>query len=617
MWEGYKMFELKADYVPSDEDLAQGYKQGLMTRQQYIDVMNKRLAQQNQTLDKELAGNVLKEGIRAGIGATLEGASFHPIFNIPYVGTGLGGALFEWGDSINNKRSAVDTLKNMGKGFAIGETVGAIPYAGKAIGKTKVGSKFGDVANKAYQRIADTSIGAKMGQRLNNVGDLLMTDVKAFNPNKQVAWHGSATDFDKFDNAYMGTGEGAQMHGLGHYTAKSKDIAEERYRKRLVPYEKEYFYDGEKVPTGRKIFETLTNNNKEDILKSAEIDVQKYNKWFTDRGITPQTELKMSDPDYFYLEEMTDKLNNAKNFLENVKKVDPDKIAVKDAGQLYQLRIPKNDVMLREEASFAEQPQAVQNAIKKLANDINEMSFADPSRYWENREKLNKMFDDRYVNLETSPEFLKEWVEKYPEEVTGNDIYNLLSSKQFGRDQKELASWLLNKYGIKGISYNGGIDGEANVIFNPDDIDIVRKYYNQPQAMEYFKSINPNLGAETEAINNSLVDKKYWKQYAKDNMIGKSVDVPDYTIVNFTNKNLNKDYLYNMPEYPTLFDQLAGSKYAFSTNYKNEPDRLYDHLVNTNNNRLFDYLIEVIKDNDGNVHHNYKMMKNITRGDKP
>lgn len=99
-------------------------------------------------------------------------------------------------------------------------------------------------------------------------------------------------------------------------------------------------------------------------------------------------------------------------------------------------------------------------------------------------------------------------------------------------------------------------------------------------------------------------------------MIGKSVDVPDYTTVNFTNKNLGKDYIHNLPEYPTLFDQLASSKYAFSTNYKNEPDRLYDHLVNTNNNRLFDYLIEVIQGTDGKIHHNYKMMKNLKKGDE-
>lgn len=151
---------------------------------------------------------------------------------------------------------------------------------------------------------------------------------------------------------------------------------------------------------------------------------------------------------------------------------------------------------------------------------------------------------------------------------------------------------------------------------NPDDIDIVRKYYNQPEAIEYFKKL-PNYGAVVNSFDSVPIDKKYWKQYAKENLVGKSVDIPNYTTVSFTRNNLNKDYPYNMPEYPTLFDQLKGSNYAFSTNYKNEKDRIYDHFVNTNDNRLFDYLIEVIKDNEGDYHHNYKMMKNISRGDIP
>lgn len=594
------------DYTPTYDELYDDYKRGAIDKNVLID-----LAQKRKELDyKEANIQQLKDtalsGVRAVIGGGLEGASFHPFFNIPYVGTGLGGALFEWGDSINNKRSAIDTLKNMGKGFVVGETVGAIPYAGKAIGKTKVGSKFGDVANKAYQRIADTSIGAKMGQGLNKVGDLLMTDVKAFSPNKQVAWHGSPIDFDKFDNAYIGTGEGAQAHGLGHYTAKNREIADKRYRQALTgdDFDNEQFFYGNKLINDRNkkaILSTIYENGKDKVLQIREKNLDRY---------------KYDNNEYL---KKLEELNWIKSLNENLIKKDTDK------GQLYQLRIPKNDVMLREEASFAEQPQTVQNALKDIQNEI--LQSKGYNSLDEINTKLNVLNSEyeKLVNKPTLPwesspttqiqaqiSDLERIRNMYDLGGSSRNIYDQLK-KTYGNKTSEL----LNNKGIKGISYNGGIDGEANVIFNPDDIDIVRKYYNQPQAIEYFKSINPNLGAEIEAISNGLVDKKYWKQYAKDNIIGKSVDVPDYTTVNFTNKNLNKDYLYNMPEYPTLFDQLAGSKYAFSTNYKNEPDRLYDHLVNTNNNRLFDYLIEVIKDNDGNVHHNYKMMKNITRGDKP
>jgi hypothetical protein len=39
-------------------------------------------------------------------------------------------------------------------------------------------------------------------------------------------WHGSPSDFDKFDSDYIGTGEGAQAFGYGHYGAEAKGTAE-------------------------------------------------------------------------------------------------------------------------------------------------------------------------------------------------------------------------------------------------------------------------------------------------------------------------------------------------------------------------------------------------------
>ena len=39
-------------------------------------------------------------------------------------------------------------------------------------------------------------------------------------------WHGSPHDHNKFDSTKIGTGEGAQAYGYGHYFAESKDVAE-------------------------------------------------------------------------------------------------------------------------------------------------------------------------------------------------------------------------------------------------------------------------------------------------------------------------------------------------------------------------------------------------------
>lgn len=43
--------------------------------------------------------------------------------------------------------------------------------------------------------------------------------------NEMKAYHGSASDFDKFDSSFMGNGEGAQSYGWGHYVTTNLKTA--------------------------------------------------------------------------------------------------------------------------------------------------------------------------------------------------------------------------------------------------------------------------------------------------------------------------------------------------------------------------------------------------------
>lgn len=552
-------------------------------------------------------------------GSALQVASGLPILNVPYIGTGLGGAMYEAGNAIMQGKPQNEVLKDTARGFAIGESVGAIPYIGKFVGKTKTGQAIGEKANNLFKNLKNTDIGRKIGKKASNVYDYLMTDIKAFNPNKQISYHGSPFDFNKFSNEAIGMGEGAQVHGLGHYTALNKDIADKRYRERLSGSDYDYFYEGKPVFTGEEVISGIYNNGLDDILKTYENSVKKYQKWFDDRGLNPDN-INPDDFGYYYeaIEEMRDGLRNSRAALDTARKINPSKIELKKKGQLYKLSIPKDDVMLREDELLSAQPNMANLWDEIRIDRLNKSTKSLPKfkmTLAANDIDISKVFNTNYFNK--ALEMVKNTPEKYKDlffsEMDGKGLYNYLATTLGGNNAAN--KYLQNK-GIKGISYNGGIDGEARVIFNPDDIDIVRKYYNQPEAIEYFKKL-PNYGAVVNSFDNVPIDKKYWKQYAKDNLVGKSVDIPNYTTVSFTRNNLGKDYSYNMSEYPTLFDQLKGSNYAFSTNYKNEKDRIYNHFVNTNDNRLFDYLIEVIKDNEGDYHHNYKMMKNISRGDKP
>lgn len=124
-----------------------------------------RIKREYEARNKEINRQARRGYGRIGLGAAMQGASLHPIFNIPYIGTGIGGALFDAGGAIIEGTSCKDIAKRAGEGFVIGETIGAIPYVGKLAGKTKVGSAIGAKMNEA----ARTALESKLGQGIQRV----------------------------------------------------------------------------------------------------------------------------------------------------------------------------------------------------------------------------------------------------------------------------------------------------------------------------------------------------------------------------------------------------------------------------------------------------------------
>jgi hypothetical protein len=466
-------------------------------------------------LDRQLH----KDYARMGAGTTLSTASFLPIFNIPYVGTGIGGAMYDLGQGIVEGDTAGDLAKRAGRGFVIGETIGAIPYVGKALGKTKAGQAVinsapvqavGNVLNKAGEKFANSKL-----------YDALMTDVRAFNPNKQTAYHGSPYDFEKFSNEAIGTGEGAQAHGYGHYAALNKDIADKRYRQKLLDNTQSNYIIDDVLLDGN--YPLVNHNfNPESVIKDAEYYggtnklLEKYKKDYAE-AIEEQARIKSkysenADP-YRDFDDIDQMLYSNANILEkNLKSKIPfldsikDKKITQNEGQLYKLSIPKDDVMLREDLPFSEQPKAVQdfindyriNKVKDISKDYND--FKDFINY--NDINLEKTFGTKYTNdayeiFKNNPE---KYFKLYDVGFIGKDFYNQLVRDNYTAKN---VNNLLNKHGIKGISYNGGIDGEARVIFNPDDIEIIRKYYNQPGLFEQLTGAS-NSGAAVDSLYNKI-----------------------------------------------------------------------------------------------------------------
>lgn len=117
-----------------------------------------------------------------------------------------------------------------------------------------------------------------------------------------------------------------------------------------------------------------------------------------------------------------------------------------------------------------------------------------------------------------------------------------------------------------------------------------------------------NLMSSDEFKKYGNIGKRYYQKYLQNNPVYKR----GFGLIEFGRTNKGKDSTFNMERYPFLRKNLSDSVEKLPpTNTKNEPDRVYRYLENTDNGSLYNYLIEDIE----NVGKRYKMMKNKTLGE--
>lgn len=407
-------------------------------------------------------------------------------------------------EAYKQKVSAIVGLETLPLGlgrFATqGIARGLTPYVGRKIAQNMaqgIGSGVvgGAIGGGAEAGLNDRNIaigglqGAITGGLLGGLGGYGLGKV-AQKLNTQTAWHGSPYKFDKFSNEAIGTGEGAQAHGYGHYAAKNKDVAQ-GYAKNLSEGNKIIEYKG--VPY-KSVDEFKPNEYnyklladvKNDGLEATRRGLQEERQWALGKLEKTQDKGWWQD----YLQEIDRKENLLNDLNPNLlSDITP------DTGNLYKLSIPKDDVMLREGATFAEQPIKVQKALTDIQND--EIRKSGFNSIEEVRDRLNTVADEYEKAIREQAAPFWAWgstpVSDYQLELSKlerlnnmfdyggshKNIYTNLA-KRLGEEE---TSSLFNQHGIKGISYNGGIDGEANVIFNPDDIDII-PYYDNPTSLK-------------------------------------------------------------------------------------------------------------------------------------
>lgn len=249
-------------------------------------------------------------------------------------------------------------------------------------------------------------------------------DSNSANIYNQSAYHGTPHSFEKFDLGAIGTGEGNQAHGYGLYFAADRKIAD-NYRKML---------------TGKYLF-TYKDDNERTINKLTE-EYQAIRDILTEYYKNPEQGLSKAKENCIAQRE--NDLETASEYMVDVHKdrikalneIDINELHV-TTGNVLEVDIPENDVLLDEDKSIEGQPSKVREIIEKELERIG-------------------------GSASNGKQFYNEIVFEYAREGIMNP--------------QRAASEHLNELGIKGITYNGGRDGRCFVVFDDKAISIINRY---------------------------------------------------------------------------------------------------------------------------------------------
>ena len=303
------------------------------------------------------------------------------------------------------------------------------------------------------------------------------------------AWHGTPHDYDVPSLDAIGTGEGTQAHGWGLYYAKNREVAE-HYREWLSQ-KGTITYGGElkqhlspELQEAVSLFQRLrlinsTDSNEElvkkhiasrrrflennetlnyykELLDSMRSDPMKgmsrLDRYDIDALGLPKGQ-KLSPKEVISaleekLEQFKQSENEAKKELELLENLNPSKININTSGgRLYHVEIPDADILLDEQKPIKTQPAKVRDGIRSVLREVTGQD----------------------ISLTKGP----------VAEYTGGTLVNYLGrmlKHQGSNTPRKDVSLLLNKHGIKGITYEGRRDGRCYVIFDDKAIKILEKF---------------------------------------------------------------------------------------------------------------------------------------------
>lgn len=252
---------------------------------------------------------------------------------------------------------------------------------------------------------------------------------------EQSAYAGSRVDYDAPSLEALGSGEGNLAHGYGLYYALDKDVAE-RYRIDFVTAKKSFDEDNYKDVAA--YYYKTNNANREKAILSLEKDIAE------DKNISPEDRRE---------------LDKTLDFL----KTATDKELLGESGQVHEVDLPENPYLLDEDKNYENQSEYVKDALKKFFNDKKVIDLIKETNGNKAKSLIKFFFENKSENYSKVREL--------------NELLFGTKTSETSLEDAKLLSELLYKYGIKGITYFGQQDGRCFVIFDPKDVKVIQKFY--------------------------------------------------------------------------------------------------------------------------------------------
>lgn len=308
----------------------------------------------------------------------------------------------------------------------------------------------------------------------------------------QIAYHGTPYKFDKFTLDNIGAGEGAQAHGWGLYFAENKKVSED-YRERLrkgrsrgqlfkvdIP-ENDVFIDEQKKfdeqsdavkQALRSVYKSFSKEQLQLVRDEQKVRVRKdetlENKVYSLEHDKQEILRKRSALRTINAEKPSD---STESRFSNIKRFE------RGVENLHRLYSDEQIKRLEQDYNYLEKERS---GVEKELASIEQKIEKARQKVEEKREKDRSVIDKSSLN-------------KLLSGMSGDELYNGVSIMT---DSPRAASETLNAAGIKGITYEGGQDGRAFVVFDDEAINILNTYYQRKNENNIRGKIEPTANGK-------------------------------------------------------------------------------------------------------------------------